>query len=174
MAISVPTLSTLCPQALLYFWIAAIINILVFFRTKDMAMLIGAIIIVPLWTWIVNKMCKNNYVVLAWVFGLFPIAGVLINFFMGVFTGIKMGASSAVDSSIPRGENGAENFINLPKMPNIMGGGVRAYEGFEGGALPPNIANAVADMTSSLTGGKKEEKKDDKKEEKKESFRGFF
>ena len=76
----------LCQQAQIYFWVALIVNLLVFLRSFDMNILLMSALWIPAWTWIVNKLCKNNYAILAWVFGLFPIAGILVTLGMNLVT----------------------------------------------------------------------------------------
>lgn len=123
-------LSGMCTQALIYFWVAVIVNAVIYFRTFNNYHLIGAVIIVPLWTYVVNKMCKNGYTVLAWVFGILPIATVLFNFAIGVLSGISAGVKGAVSGA--------------------------AYEGFDA-KVPDAVKDAVANLNGEKKEEKKPE-----------------
>lgn len=89
----------LCQQAQIYFWVAVIVNVLVFLRSFDVNILVMSAIWIPAWTWIVNKLCKNNYAILAWVFGLFPIAGILITLGMNLVSCSASAVKATVDEA---------------------------------------------------------------------------
>lgn len=98
----------LCQQAQIYFWVAVIVNVLVFLRSFDVNVLVMSALWIPIWTWIVNKLCKNNYAILAWVFGLFPIAGILISLGMNL---VKCSAS-AVKATVDEASSNTQEVAN--------------------------------------------------------------
>ena len=88
-------LDGLCQQALIYFWVSVVVSMLAYLRSYDSQYLVLMLLWVPAYTYVVNFMCKKNYKVLAWVFGLFPIAGILVNFGMN----LVKGASQVVEKT---------------------------------------------------------------------------
>jgi hypothetical protein len=91
-------LDGLCQQALIYFWVSVVVSMLAYLRSYDSQYLVLMLLWVPAYTYVVNFMCKKNYKVLAWVFGLFPIIGFLVNLASGVLQGVSAGVKKSVDN----------------------------------------------------------------------------
>jgi hypothetical protein len=92
-------LKGVCKQALIYFWVSVVVTVLVYLRSYDAGQLVWMALFIPFWTWLVNKLCKSNHEVLAWILGLFPIAGVLVTFAMGLLRGVGAAVKDTTDAA---------------------------------------------------------------------------
>jgi hypothetical protein len=89
-------ISKLCTPALIYL-ILSIVSIISMFLSGNLILLIiGNVIFMVFWTWILNLICKEGYEVISWILVIVPIIIMLIIVSMTV--GIVAGAQLAKEN----------------------------------------------------------------------------
>lgn len=74
----------MCTPALIYF-VMAIVSILVLLVNKvSVTLIMGKVVFVLLWTWLLNFMCKKGFTTASWVLVMSPYVCMLMAFVMGI------------------------------------------------------------------------------------------
>jgi hypothetical protein len=95
MKVSSKTFTDMCTPAKIYFIISVIAILMMIVATKytkiiDVAMIIGKIIMVIFWTFILTLLCSNGYSSLAWFLVLLPFIIFLLAFIFILYSAKKI------------------------------------------------------------------------------------
>jgi hypothetical protein len=71
----------LCTPALIYFSLAIISILILLFTKEPVVILMGQLVFVLLWTWILNLICTNGFTNISWVLVISPYV-ILFLFYM--------------------------------------------------------------------------------------------